>query len=253
MKQFYQFKASLLRKIILGVVVLGFLNCSPASINASRLVQKSIEAHGGWELVNTFKSIHYNKRTSLYTESGALEKTIDQSISHQWNPELTEMVWDAEGDHFFAQKETEQVHFYQNGEQITDSVKLAQAASNLDAALYVFWQPFKLVDPSAKKVYLGKQKILDSIEALTLQLTYSDAPDADQWFYYFHPENFKIRAVKVRHNNRTSLILNDSYETQTGLSLNKTRRSFFLDSLGRIQYLRAAYRYEIDSIVLAQK
>lgn len=142
---------------------------------------------------------------------------------------------------------------FKDGEMVKDSLERTQAAANIDAALYVFWQPFKLTDSSAKKVYLGKQKILDSIEVLTVKVSYSDDPKADVWFYYFHPENYKVKAVKVKHNRRTSLILNDRYETQTGLSLNKTRRSFFLNTLGKIDYLRAAYQYEIDSIKLNQK
>jgi len=120
---------------------------------------------------------------------------------------------------------------------VKDSLERTQAATNIDSALYVFWQPFKLTDYSAKKVYLGKQKILDSIEVLTVKVSCSDDP----------------KAVKVKHNRQTSLILNDRYETQTGLSLNKTRRSFFLDTLGKIDYIRAAYQYEIDSIKLNQK
>lgn len=136
---------------------------------------------------------------------------------------------------------------------VKDSLEQTQAAANIDAAHYVFWQPFKLTDSSAKKVYLGKQKILDSIEVLTVKVSYSYDPKAFVWFYYFHPENYNVKAVKVKHNRRTSLILNDSYETQIGLSLNKTRRSFILNTLGKIDYLRVAYQYEIDSIKLNQK
>ena len=100
---------------------------------------------------------------------------------------------------------------------------------------------------------MGKQKILDSIGVLTVKVSYSDDLKVDVWFYYFHPETCKIKANKVKNNRRTSLILNDRYETQTGLSLNKTRRSFFLDTLGKNDYLRATYQYEIDSIKLNQK
>ena len=120
-------------------------------------------------------------------------------------------------------------------------------------SLYVFWQPFKLVDPTAKKVYLGKQRILDSINVLALKVYYSDDPKADVWHYYLNPNNYKIRAVKVDHNERTSMIFNERYETETGLSLNKTRKSYFLDSLGQIKYLRAAYKYEINFVEYYKK
>tara|TARA_X000000950_G_scaffold231522_1_gene280096 strand:+ start:197 stop:865 length:669 start_codon:yes stop_codon:yes gene_type:complete len=222
-------------------------------MNSETLIQKSIAAHGGLDMLKTIKSIQYTKSTSLYTKSGALEKTVEQYITHQWNPDQTSIAWVSEESTFFAEKNSNEVSLFKDGEMVKDSLERTQAAANIDAALYVFWQPFKLTDSSAKKVYLGKQKILDSIEVLTVKVSYSDDPKADVWFYYFHPENYKVKAVKVKHNRRTSLILNDRYETQTGLSLNKTRRSFFLDTLGKIDYLRAAYQYEIDSIKLNQK
>lgn len=222
-------------------------------MNSETLIQKSIAAHGGLDMLKTIKSIQYTKSTSLYTKSGALEKTVEQYITHQWNPDQTSIAWVSEETTFFAEKNSNEVSLFKDGEMVKDSLERTQAAANIDAALYVFWQPFKLTDSSAKKVYLGKQKILDSIEVLTVKVSYSDDPKADVWFYYFHPENYKVKAVKVKHNRRTSLILNDRYETQTGLSLNKTRRSFFLDTLGKIDYLRAAYQYEIDSIKLNQK
>ena len=222
-------------------------------MNSETLIQKSIAAHGGLDMLKTIKSIQYTKSTSLYTKSGALEKTVEQYITHQWNPDQTSIAWVSEESTFFAEKNSNEVSLFKGGEMVKDSLERTQAAANIDAALYVFWQPFKLTDSSAKKVYLGKQKILDSIEVLTVKVSYSDDPKADVWFYYFHPENYKVKAVKVKHNRRTSLILNDRYETQTGLSLNKTRRSFFLDTLGKIDYLRAAYQYEIDSIKLNQK
>ena len=222
-------------------------------MNSETLIQKSIAAHGGLDMLKTIKSIQYTKSTSLYTKSGALEKTVEQYITHQWNPDQTSIAWVSEESTFFAEKNSNEVSLFKDWEMVKDSLERTQAAANIDAALYVFWQPFKLTDSSAKKVYLGKQKILDSIEVLTVKVSYSDDPKADVWFYYFHPENYKVKAVKVKHNRRTSLILNDRYETQTGLSLNKTRRSFFLDTLGKIDYLRAAYQYEIDSIKLNQK
>lgn len=58
----------------------------------------------------------------------------------------------------------------------------------------MFLQLFKLIDSSAKKVYLGKQKILDSIGVLTVKVSYSDDLKVDVWFYYFHPETCKIKA-----------------------------------------------------------
>ena len=80
-----------------------------------------------------------------------------------------------------------------------------------------------------------------------MQVSYSDEIGADRWHYFFDQKNFKIRGVKVEHKGRISLIINELYETNTGLSLNKSRKSYFLNSLGKVKYLRAAYEYEILS------
>jgi hypothetical protein len=217
-------------------------------MTAERLLNKSVEAHGGVRYSNQIKSIKYLKTTTLFTPNGDVEKTVEQLISHHWNPDFTQIEWKNEGGSYLAKNEAGTTTLTHNGELVKDSLILTQTTSNLDAALYVFWQPFKLRDPSAKKVYLGKQRILDSLDFLGIKVSYSDDPKADLWYYYFDPKSFKLRAVKVLHNNRTSLIINERYENKTGLSLNKVRKSYFLDSLDQIDYLRAAYLYEIEGV-----
>ena len=242
------------QKVFSVFLMISLLNgCNQPSLAPEILLQKSIQAHGGMDLLNQIESIQYNKSIKLYTASGTLERQLNQKILHRWEPFLTSMEWTTTEGSFFAQKDSEKVRLTLNGELQKDSLLLSEINSNLDAALYVFWQPFKLTEPAAKKTYLGPQKLLDSIEVLALQVSYSDAPNADLWHYYFTPENYKLRAVQVDHNNRTSLILNELYETQTGLSLNKKRMSYFLDSLGQVTYLRAAYEYEITALDFYKK
>ena len=240
---------------IFGIYSLFFLVCfcSEPQVSAEKILQKSIQAHGGANLANRIKSIHYNKFTKLYRPNGELENHTLQEIVHQWNPFLTKINWENTEGSYTAQKKLDKVSLFANGLLIKDSLRLNQAESSLDASLYVFWQPFKVTDPIAKKEYLGKQKILDSIDVLALKVSYSDNPDTDIWHYYLNPDTYKIRAVQVAHNQRTSLIVNESYETETGLSLNKTRKSFFLDSQGQIKYLRATYEYEITSVEFYKK
>jgi len=232
-------------KYILYVVLLLFCFCDQNRLTAESLVEKSILAHGG---ENMIKSIQYTKSTKLFTENGELENHLIQKITHQWDPFFTLMEWEHSDGIHSAVKKSGEISLTVNGALITDSLQLTQTGSSLDAAFYVFWQPFKLIEPSAKKVFLGRQKILDSIEVLALKVSYSDDPKADLWHYYFDPNTYKIKAVKVKHKKRSSLIINERYETATGLSLNKTRKSYFLDSLGQITYLRAAYQYEILSV-----
>ena len=234
-------------KLVLFLIIFCFCFCRKNTLTAESLIKRSIQAHGGSNLVKQFKSIQYNKSTKLYSKNGELENHLIQKISHQWDPFLTSIKWKNSEGCFYAKKKDGKVSLKLNNKLIKDPLKLIQAESNLDAAFYVFWQPFQLLEPNAKKVLLGNKKILDSIDVIEVQISYSDEIGADQWHYFIDPKNFKIRGVKVEHKGQISLIINEIYETKTGLSLNKSRKSYFLNSEGKIKYLKADYKYEILS------
>ncbi|MDG1023465.1 MAG: hypothetical protein P8I42_02705 [Flavobacteriaceae bacterium] len=130
-----------------------------------------------------------------------------------------------------------------------DSLKLEQARQEADAALYVFWQPYKLLDLGAKHEYQGKIKLLDSLPLHALKVTYPEGNPNESWHYFFDPKTFQLKATQVDQGGRVSLIINQAVEIKTGLSLNKIRNSYFLDSLGKINYLRASYDYKIQTLI----
>ncbi len=247
MNYLYLSKKGTVFKLVFFLIIFLFCFCEKNNLTAESLIEKSIQAHGGLNLVKQFKSIQYNKSTKLYSKNGELENHLIQKINHQWDPFLTSIEWKNSEGFLNAKKKDGKVSLKLNNILIKDSLKIISAESNLDAAFYVFWQPFQLLEPAAKKVLLGSQKIMDSIDVIEMQVSYSDEVGADQWYYFFDQKNFKIRGVKVEHKKRISLIINELYETKTGLSLNKSRKSYFLDSKGKVKYLRAAYEYEILS------
>ena len=247
MKYLYLSKKRPVSKLVLFLIIFLFCFCKKNPLTAESLIDKSIQAHGGLNLVKQFKSIQYNKSTKLYSKNGELENHLIQKINHQWDPFLTSIEWKNSEGYLNAKKKDGKVSLKLNNIFVKDSLKIIRAESNMDAAFYVFWQPFQLLEPAANKVLLGSQKIMDSIDVIEMQVSYSDEIGADQWHYFFDPKNFKIRGVKVKHKGRISLIINEVYETKTGLSLNKSRKSYFLDSRGKVKYLKAAYEYEILS------
>ena len=141
----------------------------------------------------------------------------------------------------------EKIELFKNNQMVLDSKEVAQAYDNTKGALYVFWQPYKLIDSNARLDYVGLVTLLDSISVHSVKVSYPLDPAADVWNYYFNEENFMLEATEVNHDGRISLIINESVEDKTGLFLNKTRKSYFVDSLGKIKYLRAAYKYTITS------
>jgi len=231
-------------------VFLLYTNCKSDKNRAHTILQKSIKSHGGMELWKKMKSINYLKKTTLYTDSGLVEQKISQKIIHQWKPNFTKITWMNQGKLYQAQKSNKELRYFEGNALQSDPSVLKQINKNLDASLYVFWQPFKLLDPAAKLEYVGLKKLLDTLAVHAIKVYYTEDKKGDVWTYFFDEKSYRLRATQVDHEKRSSLIINEEVEDQTGLFLNKKRKSYFLDSLGKINYLRAAYTYQINSFEL---
>jgi hypothetical protein len=232
----------------MGLACIFLFNHSCAQkLNASVLLEKSLVAHGGKKAWSKVFEISYLKNIELYDSTGKLEKEINQKIKHTWNPSSTKIEWNNVDDYYVALLREEKIELFKNNQMMLDSQEVAKAYDNTKGALYVFWQPYKLIDSNARLDYIGLVTILDSISVHSLKVSYPLDPTADVWHYYFNEENFMLEATQVNHDERISLIINESVEDKTGLFLNKTRKSYFVDSLGKIKYLRAAYKYAITS------
>ena len=225
-----------------------FISCE-SEISAERILQNSIKAHGGEVAWKNITSISYLKKSTFYNEYGFIEEEKKQKIKHFWSPFKTSIEWEDRGDIFFAYSTKNKINFYKNDTLQTDSIKLKKIDELLKGAFYVYWQPYNLLDSKANLKYLGTENLLDSIPTHVLKVTYSNNEIGDDvWHYYFKIDNYKLKAAKVNHNKKESLIINEIIENETGLSLNKTRKSYYLDSLGKTKYLRASYIYEINSL-----
>ena len=104
------------------------------------------------------KCIRYRKTTTFYDPTGVIEKKNVQQITHQWRPKKTEMIWENEGKPYRALKDPTGISLYKEGILQKDSLLLAQANTNLKAALYVYWQPFNLLENKAQRNYPGNPK-----------------------------------------------------------------------------------------------
>ena len=232
----------------MGLACIFLFNHSCAQkLNASVLLEKSLVAHGGKKAWSIVSEISYLKNIELYDSIGKLEKEINQKIKHTWNPSSTKIEWGNVDNDYVAILREEKIELFKNNQMVLDSQEVAKAYDNTKGALYVFWQPYKLIDSNARLDYIGLVTLLDSISVHSLKVSYPLDPTADVWHYYFNEENFMLEATQVNHDERISLIINESFEDKTGLFLNKIRKSYFVDSLGKIKYLRAAYKYAITS------
>lgn len=212
------------------------------------IVNKSIEAHGGKSLWNSIQKIDYIKEIKLYDSLENLEQTILQKLSHQWNPSKSVLEWNVNGSLQSVRKTNEGLAVFENGKEVTEHKDIDAIARIMDAALYVFWQPFKLLDENTMMTYEGTTQLIGNQKVHSIRIQYSTDPKADVWHYYFDTVNFRLKATQVAHDGRISLIMNEAVEEETGLFLNKRRRSYFINPDHTIKYLRAAYDYTVISI-----
>lgn len=230
-------------KALIGLVVLSALAaCDNTTV--SEVLEKSVSFHGGSEEWTNIKAVEYHKKTQLFTQNGDLEKESEATYKHMFRPTFTTYKTLVEEGKVNLTRMT--------GIAAKDSLPFAsqaeyqQAKKDLDAAFYVVWQPFKLLEEQEQLEYLGTEQLEDKTEVYVLKNQYykDDGSQDNTWWFYFNKKNGRLEGNMVKHGTTFSYIRNTSYEQKTGLSLNKTRTSYRVDSLRNIEFVRAKYWYE---------
>ena len=117
-----------------------------AQMNAEELLLKALAAHGGDEYKEV-KSIVYEKRINHFDANGAVLDTVVENHMIDFENATSQFSWKQREDEFIAKLDQDSVTYKINGVDILDSSKVLRMKNSLKAATYVFWQPFKLLDP----------------------------------------------------------------------------------------------------------
>lgn len=218
---------------------------------ADSIVEKSIEHHGGIALWKRIKTLSFTKEIILFTKEGTVASKQTQAQAFYFNPNLEGTIqWKkGENNHIVRFKNdtiTKTIHTI----SITDSIALKSARNQFFAAHYVINQPFKLKDKSVLLKYTGIEKLDNQAHHAIEVRTKNDVETSDVWTYYFDTKTCQLNATKVIHNNKISIIKNNTFNNNTGILWNQHRESFFTDSLGNISYMRAKYFYDNFKIEL---
>jgi hypothetical protein len=236
----------LIRGLCLGALLFS-LACADTVPDARDIVQRSIEFHGGIQAYHNLDSLSWNKTTRLLTEDGSLESSQVQRQSYFGGDDpRTTLQWsqDSSSHRIVVGRDATQ---YMLGDMVFHQGEMADRARQMAlSATYVFFQPFKLLDQGTLLSYAGRMSFGDTLEVDVVRVSYEeDTEDADVWHYYFTDEG-RFVANSVRHKGRISLIVNTEqrFHEPTGLLLHHKRKSYFVDSLLNIKYLRADYLYE---------
>ena len=247
-----------LRDIWYKKIVLLFRICISGTIliscdsqpDANQILKDAINAHGGVKKWESIEEISYRKTTVLYDSLGNIEKEITQHHKNSFKPSFSaEMKWMDNGISKKVTVQNEKTSIVYGDSVILDLQLKKKYYKEIMAANYVFWQPYKLLDPNLKLGYVRKENI-DEKETYVLKAEYKneDGSPGNTWWYYFDTKSYKLLGNMVYHAPTYSYIRNVAYEDQTGLLLNAKRISYRVDSLRNIKYTRATYTYEILEI-----
>ena len=105
--------------------------------------------------------------------------------------------------------------------------------SLLNGGLFVYWQPFKLSRELPKNASVSPDTLMNTpVWAVSFQFPNS----SDQWVWYFDQSSGEFLANRVWHNNRYSLILNQSWLAYQGLKLSQNWVSYRVNERNEILY-----------------
>lgn len=221
------------------------LSCrQPKKINATDLIKASIQAHGGLENWQSLRNVSYQKRIVLYLPDGKVESDVIQNISYRFKPKFSgEMKWEKDSIPYRVVFDGSESQVFINGIPVQDSTSIAKYTTDLMASYYVFAQPFKLLEEDAVRTYEGRTTLEGGELADVVKITYPNSGDvpSDEWWYFFDVRNHRLLANMVHHQKKYSYIKNTLYQTEKSFLFNAQRKSYQVDRLRTIQYLRADY------------
>ncbi|PKP40632.1 MAG: hypothetical protein CVT96_08125 [Bacteroidetes bacterium HGW-Bacteroidetes-13] len=226
-------------------LILFLLGCqNDTKKNTIDLINASIEAHGGMDNWNALKNISYVKRTVMYLPDGSIESEVTQKIKYVFKPKFSgKMRWEKDGVNYQIVFDGNASQLFLNGIEIQDSVLVANYFSEFMASYYVFAQPFKLLEDKANRTYEGETRLENGMPVDVVKVTYPKQNNerSDEWWYYFDTKTHRLAANMVHHKKGYSYIENTKYQSANSLLFNAERKSYNVDSLRNVQYLRANY------------
>jgi len=225
---------------------------SPSSTPSPKLkevLSKVLEKAGGLERWQQKKKYSFQKTFTLFEASGNIEKSVIQNHIYTYFPDTIHQIdWMENGlKHQLISKEGK-IQKTING-NIDQSVTKSSLKNYLANATFEADFPFNLVDPSANLTYEGLDTLQDKTIVHVLKTTYNPSTHThhttpDTWWHFFHKENFTFEGYRVQHKDHISFIRNTKTIKSQNFNLISERSSWRVDSVDKILYLRAAYKYE---------
>jgi hypothetical protein len=223
-----------------------FISCQKTAVpTPEEVLEKAVQAHGGALAFEAVKVFSFQKKTSSYDSLVVLTKLVEQSFAYDFKKGTSALGW----------RENNQKHQLTRDSlglslRVNDTLKTLSEPekkgfeSLLNGGLFVYWQPFKLSSELPKNATVSPDTLMNiPVWAVSFQFDHS----SDHWVWYFDQSSGVFLGNRVWHNNRYSLILNQSWLAYQGLKLPKERVSYRVNKDNKILYKQADYVYGLDN------
>lgn len=227
--------------VLITIFLIGFISCK-TEVKPINIINKSVQAHGGLERWKQLKSLSFTKKTTLYYEDGSVRLESTQNQSFLFGKYLSGTIHSILDSVSYRFKKSE-VYMQTKDSSAQLSGEALKSKQRLFAsALYVTSQPFQLLESGAA-FERTSDTIFGDKKAFAVRVYYpNDTTTSDQWTYYFDQDSFLVVACKVKHDKRTSIIENLSYDQSTPFIFNATRKSTITEN-GKAAFVIAEYEY----------
>ena len=214
---------------------------------ARKIIEQSIQTHGGLEAWKNMKTLHYTKDFALFDADGNQESFTKQVHAYDYAEKKFTITTNSKRGETILVSDNGQLSKTKDKKATDDTQQ--QLQKSINTSMYVVSIPFKLLDPGVSLKYVGKETLDNNKTAYVIEAVYNvDTHDNhstnDTWWYYFEETDKRVIANKVKTHDHDAFIDNLSFVTEGGILFNGHRKSYRLDSLGNKDYLRAEYFYD---------
>jgi hypothetical protein len=210
------------------------------------LLSRSLVAHDSLGVFDQIGDLSFTKRIVSYDDKLVVSSDITQFHSYQFEPTMEGIIyWIQRGDSTYLQRQGSSYYAFRNGKVDSSASTQKWVEATFSSSFFVLLQPFKLIE--ADSLYESSF----SIEGNTypsISPKYMDSDD--EWTFLLDPVSHLVVFNLVKHNDRYSLIANESFHVVEGIKLHHKRSSYFVDQRAGNRQLSTTYVYDNYSIGL---
>lgn len=221
-------------------------------IDAKRIIEKSIEVHGGMQNYKNIQYFGFEKTFSLFKADGSVEDHKKQL--HEYYPlESSFQINWKERDTFYSNSQHGDNFSQQINTQKNLNAEAVKIKSAINASVFTIFLPWKILDSGSLLSFDGEHTLSDGTEVFVVKVEYNpnkhdNHTQSDIWWHYFNKKSYIHEGYTVALSDHTSTVRNLSFQTVNGFIFPKRRKSWRVNETGEKEYLRASYEYKELSI-----